>query len=50
MRIERVIDVFVLAILIAVMIRTPGVLVRAALLLACAMLVLGWLVAWRRRT
>ena len=49
MRIERAIDVFVLAGLIAVMISTPSVLVRVAMLLGCAMMVLGWFVAWRRR-
>ena len=50
MRIERAIDVFVLAVLIAVMIGTPSLLVRAAVLVACAMLVRGWFVAWRRRS
>ena len=49
MRIERAIDVFVLSGLIAVMISTPSVLVRVAMLLGCAMMVLGWFVAWRRR-
>jgi hypothetical protein len=50
MRIERVIDVVLLAGLIGVMISTPSVLVRVAMLVACAMLVLGWFVAWRRRS
>jgi hypothetical protein len=50
MRIERVIDVVLLAGLIGVMISTPSVLVRVAMLVAGAMLVLGWFVAWRRRS
>ena len=49
MRVERVLDVFMLAGLIAVMISTPSPFVRVAMLVACAMLVLGWFVAWRRR-
>jgi hypothetical protein len=50
MRIERVIDVVLLAGLIGVMISTPSVFVRVAMLAGCAMLVLGWFVAWRRRS
>jgi hypothetical protein len=50
MRIERAIDVIVFAGLTGVMINTPNVPLRMAAVVACSMLVLGWFVAWRRRT
>jgi hypothetical protein len=47
--VERALDVILLAMLIGVMVRTPSLLVRAAMLVACAMVLLGWFSAWHRR-
>ena len=45
---ERLVDAAVLGILIVVMVHTPGTFARVALLIASVLIVLGWLIAWRR--
>jgi uncharacterized membrane protein YobD (UPF0266 family) len=49
MGVERAIDGIVFVILIAAMIQTPSNFMRAALGIACVMILLGWFIAWRRQ-
>jgi hypothetical protein len=46
---ERALDAIVLAALVGVAASTPSRFERAALLTAAALLLIGWVVAWRRR-
>jgi hypothetical protein len=46
---ERAIDAAVFGLLIVVAIRAPNGFTRAAALIAAALMLIGWIVAWRRR-
>ena len=48
-KIERAIDAAVLGIVVVVAIHAPNAFTKAALLTAAALLLIGWLIAWRRR-
>ena len=49
MLLERAVDAIVLGIIGVLIFQTPSDLARGALLVAAALLVLGWVIAWRRR-
>lgn len=46
---ERAIDATVFGLLIVVAIRAPNTFIRAAVPVAAALLLIGWVIAWRRR-